>query len=374
MLNIGSSKTRQIVGLDFLRFSAALFVLLYHFLYLTSSEGHTPFRLTHGIVSFPIAGSLSQFGWIGVEIFFLISGFVISLSASGRSARQFFESRFLRLVPTAFLCASITFFVALLVNDGDILSIIKRYIRSVFFIPFGEYIDGSYWTLCIEVMFYGLIWLILLFRKWSLFFYVICFLAVISFIYNIIAFYTPEIWFINSRVTDLLLLRHGCEFALGGLLYLYFVEGSGFKVFFPAVIAFVGSCYEISVQFLRHTHDAWDITGYITLMTIWMFSLGIFIYFVKNNLTIVSRLNSNTLSIIRQMGIMTYPLYLLHAVIGSALLYQLVLLGVHATVAMIIVVITTFILTYTVSKVEIFIHPFFKTSLSFTLNKILLKK
>ncbi|MFF4602817.1 acyltransferase family protein [Streptomyces sp. NPDC001339] len=48
---------------------------------------------------FPSLHRISQYGWIGVEVFFLISGFVICMSSWGRSLGDFVVSRAARLYP-----------------------------------------------------------------------------------------------------------------------------------------------------------------------------------------------------------------------------------------------------------------------------------
>jgi peptidoglycan/LPS O-acetylase OafA/YrhL len=65
----------------------------------------------------PAFGPRFHFGWVGVEIFFVISGFVIAFTAEGASSRAFLRSRVLRLVPGPWICATI----ALVLYDGVIL-------------------------------------------------------------------------------------------------------------------------------------------------------------------------------------------------------------------------------------------------------------
>ena len=47
------------------------------------------------------------FGWIGVQIFFVISGIVIANSAQSATPFRFAVSRFLRLYPAAWIAAAI---------------------------------------------------------------------------------------------------------------------------------------------------------------------------------------------------------------------------------------------------------------------------
>jgi len=64
-------KSLYFENIDLLRAFAAISVLVYHVIELSSWK------------SFPINGLLSWFriGWMGVDLFFVISGFVITLSA-----------------------------------------------------------------------------------------------------------------------------------------------------------------------------------------------------------------------------------------------------------------------------------------------------
>lgn len=81
--------------LDGLRFVAALAVLLYHYTTLT----RTWHRLAHEI--FP--QQPGAYGWLGVYLFFLISGFVICMSSWGRGVGRFVLSRAVRLYPAYWL-------------------------------------------------------------------------------------------------------------------------------------------------------------------------------------------------------------------------------------------------------------------------------
>jgi peptidoglycan/LPS O-acetylase OafA/YrhL len=86
---------------------------------------------------------------VGVPIFFVISGLVIALVADGQSAGQFVRKRATRLYLSAWLCATATALIA-----GASLD---QYIRSVTLFPIGPWVDGVYWTLAIEIAFYGLV-------------------------------------------------------------------------------------------------------------------------------------------------------------------------------------------------------------------------
>src|SRR5689334_12900580 len=58
--------------------------------------------------AFPELLPMTWFGWVGVQIFFVISGFVIANSANAVSPIAFARSRVLRLYPAVWLCAPVT--------------------------------------------------------------------------------------------------------------------------------------------------------------------------------------------------------------------------------------------------------------------------
>ncbi|MFZ4874840.1 hypothetical protein ACL9RI_07135 [Janthinobacterium sp. Mn2066] len=96
--------------------------------------------VSHGLTGFPEIYDYSHFGWIGVQVFFFISGFVIAFSAQRASYFEFFVSWVIRLGPCVWICASITLFFLFTVDGG--FQLIQRYLRAILFIPFGAMIDA----------------------------------------------------------------------------------------------------------------------------------------------------------------------------------------------------------------------------------------
>ena len=98
-------REKALVSLDILRMIAALLVVSYHFFFYSWAMqiSHEPynFMMLSGI-SFSEVLPLSWWGWVGVEIFFVISGYVIASTADNRDAASFAKSRLLRLTPAIF--------------------------------------------------------------------------------------------------------------------------------------------------------------------------------------------------------------------------------------------------------------------------------
>lgn len=353
-------KPSPVIGLDILRFLAAASVMFYHFIYLVGEAGHTPYRLTHGLVSFPALAPFAEFGWLGVEVFFLISGFVISMSAAGATPRKFFEGRVLRLVPTAWICATLTLIVALFVHDGSILSLVSRYLHSMLFIPIGGQIDGTYWTLGVEVMFYAAVWFILFLGKWTRFYYFIVALGLASTLFNILRFPDFGSYDLKNRLFELSLLKHGCEFAAGALVYMMVTDGKKWHYILPFLVCVVGATYELTIFLMLQLSGHWDPNKFLVVIALWSILLALFLASVFLNDFFISIARDRVCASIRKLGMMTYPLYLLHQLIGSALLFVLVSEGVSSYLAVAVTILSMLLLAYLVFFSETKIHAHMK--------------
>lgn len=155
----GSSRTRtpRLFALDGLRLLCALAVAGYHFGDSWRLDGvHPPAYFL------PDAAPVLIYGFLGVEVFFLISGFVILLSSWGRTVREFAASRAARLYPAFWAGVAITTAVAAalpisgglpfarLPEGGDLLvnlSMLAEPLNT-------PLVDTVYWTLWTELRFY----------------------------------------------------------------------------------------------------------------------------------------------------------------------------------------------------------------------------
>ena len=105
-----------------------------------------------------------KFGYLGVNFFFMLSGFVIMASAHNRSAIKFGLLRALRLYPAFLSCLLITLVVLYLCGNElpSLVAIVLNglILNDYFGVP---NIDGVYWTLQAELKFYGCVFLLILF-------------------------------------------------------------------------------------------------------------------------------------------------------------------------------------------------------------------
>jgi len=162
-------KNSYFPALDGLRFFAAIFVSMFHLCYWSSFAGSTPGKFFHQVASYGETYFISRIGWVGVEIFFVLSGFVIANSALGEKPLHFLIKRALRLYPAIWICATITMMIIFINGNPINNSLMFSYLHTLILLPndFGEFgwIDGVYWTLMFEVSFYLLVFISLFVSK-----------------------------------------------------------------------------------------------------------------------------------------------------------------------------------------------------------------
>lgn len=160
------SRPPRLFELDLLRLVAALMVVAAHLISGLTEKQRS--NLALGPIfdwGEPLA-TFGQFGVLGVDIFFIISGYVIALSAEGRTARAFAASRAARILPAFWFCCLTTWLVIKLNPAYRQVSLAQLFANLLFIArPLGyEFVDGVYWTLVIELQFYAMVTLLLWWR------------------------------------------------------------------------------------------------------------------------------------------------------------------------------------------------------------------
>ncbi|ACQ79420.1 acyltransferase 3 [Beutenbergia cavernae DSM 12333] len=157
------SSRPRLRGLDGLRFVAAVTVVLYHFAAYARYEDQTWGEQVTDAVG-PI-GVVASYGALGPYLFFVISGFVILMTAWGRDVPHFLASRAGRLFPAYWVAvlATATLLIAIW-NPGRSVSWETAGVNlTMFQRAFGiSHVDGVYWTLWVEMRFYLLVLVFLL--------------------------------------------------------------------------------------------------------------------------------------------------------------------------------------------------------------------
>lgn len=328
-----------VIGLDLLRFCAAAMVMVFHigFWFSVDAKHH----LGWGGVAFPHPPWTDRFwfGWVGVEVFFVLSGYVIALSAATASAVQFLRGRALRLVPAAWICATMTALVVLAFAPAalDRSDLGLQWLRSIAFVPVGPWVDWSYWTLAIELSFYTLVFLALAAGVRAYVTAIVVTIGLASSLFWLWPLVGPpglpvpdllrtSVSGSTERAQELLLLRHGCFFALGALLHSFARQGRSW-LFLVAVPILIPACL---LEIMNRTallglKLARPFDPSVPLL-VWIAAIAAIAAAVPADAAL-RRLLGAWRPLARHLGLVTYPLYLLHQVIGFAVLQSLGALG-----------------------------------------------
>jgi peptidoglycan/LPS O-acetylase OafA/YrhL len=294
----------RVPGLDLLRVAAVAGVVLYHYGFWGPASNGVP------QVALPYLASYAQYGFLGVPVFFTISGFVIAYSAEGRTPLGFVIARFSRIYPTFLFCMTLTSVTIFLLGGTNFEVSLAQWLANLFIGAPAlrqPYVDTSYWSLVIEIVFYA--W-IAVFLKLRLFPRRIDAIIVIWL----------GITFANELTIDapvlekILMTADSGFFAVGLLIYEYFRGRRDLKLFGLFVLAAGTSVVQAihKLDFLRvHTGGTFDAR---VVAAICLSSIVVIFY--------ATRLRKLPLpaGLTLAAGGITYPLYLLHMQMGYTIL------------------------------------------------------
>jgi peptidoglycan/LPS O-acetylase OafA/YrhL len=320
---------RNLAAVDLLRFACAMLVVFNHFFSADIRDHRLPF-----VAMFPHARLERAFwqpaswGWIGVEIFFVISGYVIAASARGSLPRAFLVRRLLRLAPAAWICASISAALLLAAHIYSPAATLMRWLGSVLFLGWTEQIDASYWTLGVEVDFYLLVACCIGRRTFLSLDRLPSVLGGASLAYWIVDWWiTGSLTAVPLPISSLTLLPHGCFFAIGMMLQ------RRKRYPFDAVPALAACVLEIlSHTAMRAMTLNLPLHPWIPLA---LFAIGLAVIAGAGRMRIAGR----WARLSAMLGLMTYPLYLLHQDAGAVVAGALVRLGMGVVPALLAVVV-----------------------------------
>ena len=289
--------------IDLFRFLAAMSVVFYHYTF----RGYAADDMSS--VYFPYLADISKYGFLGIDLFFMISGFVILLTAMHKDFKGFVISRITRLYPAFWAAVTLTA-LAIIVIGGDKYSVgFTQYIANLSMVSgyFGvKPIDDVYWTLLVEISFYVLIGIIVLANQIRHIKYYLLFWLFLTAL-------TPYVH-IPSVVRILFILDWSSYFIAGSVLYLIRKEGiSALK------IAMLAASYYLS---LRYTGGRISVLGeyYQTEFSFWIVSAIITFFYIIMFLVAIKKTDMINKKIMMSLGVLTYPLYLIHENIGFMLL------------------------------------------------------
>jgi peptidoglycan/LPS O-acetylase OafA/YrhL len=191
-----SDNDHKLRGLDHLRAFAISYVFLFH----ARIFAHPKWTETAG-----------SFGWTGVDLFFVLSGFLIagqlfSKIAQGKSIllKEFFLKRVFRIIP-AYVTVVLLYFFFPMLRERPVMAPLWRYLTFTFNIWLNRSQYNTFthsWSLCVEEQFYllfpALLGLCLYFKAGKKSFYIIVALFLVGFAVRAWSWYSLVIPSLNT--------------------------------------------------------------------------------------------------------------------------------------------------------------------------------
>ncbi len=289
--------------LDLLRLAAALMVISFHWLFRGHAAGVQA-------TDFPDASRLAVYGYIGVDWFFVISGFVIAWTAEGRPAANFAVLRFARLYPAYLACMTITFAMTLSYQwPGHEVSWTDWLANTTMFAPaFGrQFMDGAYWSIVVEMVFYGWVFLGLASGLWEK-------RIPVAFVWLAISV-ANMVWIKSEALRFLLITDFAPWFIIGMMMQDIWKRGARLEVSVILVTAFLASCLSLAIQVPGFSKD-YGVSPDLALL----FTLNLLGILLIAEAISIDKVSPKLASWCALAGAVSYPLYLFHQHAGYMLI------------------------------------------------------
>nr|WP_234324079.1 acyltransferase [Streptomyces sp. NRRL S-481] len=299
-------------ALDGLRLVAALMVAAYHYGGRDGEVGEA--WGTSPKKQFPTLHEYFAYGCLGVQVFFVISGFVICMSGWGRPLKSFFASRASRLLPAYWVAVLlVTAVFALPVVTYQAVSPSDALVNlTMLQMPLGvDRVLGVCWTLWAEVRFYAL--------------FALCVVLPGANRRRVIMF--CAVWMLATVITenasmpllDIVVMPEYAPFFIGGV-GLYLVHQDRRDAYAWGIVAvswLIGQHY--AVQSLWHAPDADGFSYRSSLGIVAVVTFG-FVAVAAIALGWLRWANWRWLTV---AGALTYPFYLVHEHLGWVVIHAL---------------------------------------------------
>lgn len=289
--------------IDLLRVIALGWVICFHYLFSGISKGKID------SVSLSSFAPIAKYGYLGVELFFMISGFVI-LFSTNRSAGEFVRRRFLRLFPMFWLALVLIYLILLLPFWERSTPTFTKFLWNLTMIPtaFGQTrVDETHWYLVRELQFYAFVALVLALGLGRLLPRIFPFWAIVLCVWNLLNLPHFNIWYFSGYFSLI----------TGGAI-IYCIRESGWSRLniIGLLCAYVGSVdTRVSIIPVLEARRNTDYSAVII-------ALLVTAIFIAMLLTLSRTISKIKIQRIALAGAITYPLYLIHGRLGGTFVQQ----------------------------------------------------
>lgn len=326
-------------AIDGLRFAAALSVALWHLAALSAVSETETGKALGGVAQFPTLASWVGYGWVGVEVFFVISGFVIANSAHAATAFAFARGRFLRLYPTAWICSLFTLAAWFAIGaPGDIG---RRFVDSMTIWIKGPWLDPVMWTLAVEIIFYAVVFFLIAAGQFKRLPTLAWLFAVSSTIYVADKLFVHKIpLFSYDYVVQYLGL-----FAAGMFLWLLTQERK-LSYYLGVILSLISG----SMMIATRTAQFPSATPILDFIPIAILVASVLFIGASSQAQPTSFKRTRWQRVLRLAGLLTYPVYLLHDIAGTYFMRLLIVGGMPPHLALIAALIAVGLVAYAICR------------------------
>lgn len=330
-----SLQNTRFYEIDLYRFISAIGVVIFHYTYTGYMEGYAP------IANFPELREITRYFYMGINFFFVISGFVILMSIADGNAKKFIISRFVRLYP-AYWAALILTAIVTVFWGAEVFSVSwyqfwanASMINEAFDV---KPIDGAYWTLYIELKFYLFMLVLLWFGLMKYFQHIVAAVLLAS----TAALYTS--WAEQQNMFVLMFPHWSGYFAAGCIFYLTRRDGLNW---YRALLMTLAYFYILKQSTLfGDLMSQWFSVSFDASVITWINSVFFFLFAA----TALLKGNPLRKAWCYYFGILTYPVYLVHQHIGFMIFNRF---GIESNISMLVIVtiMLMVLLAYTIHRV-----------------------
>ncbi|GAA3345678.1 acyltransferase [Amorphoplanes nipponensis] len=256
------------------------------------------------------------YGWLGVNIFFLISGFVIAMSGWGRTLGGFFTARVARLFPAYWFAVLLTVAVVSFrpgLTNGQVRGGVENAVLNLTMVQAaygGPSVDPSYWTLWWELRFYLIFAVVVMvgltYRR------VVAFCALWT-VGAVVAEAT------DNKLLDLVAMPQYAPYFIAGVAF-HLIHRFGGNLLLTGIVGFN---YLLALHFVDRDIASQIRESDITARTDELVALAVTCFFLVMAMVALHVLDRIDWRWLTVAGALSYPLYLMHQVIGFVVIREL---------------------------------------------------
>jgi peptidoglycan/LPS O-acetylase OafA/YrhL len=288
-----TTKIKRSGELDILRFLAVLIVFLAHF---TDTFNQVYQIVPENLKYAPIF----RYGPVALSLFFIISGYVVTMTSIKRNIREFTITRLSRIYPLFWVSCIIAFLLPRIFATHSYLAFtsVKTFLANLTMLApiFGQpMINPVFHTLIVELLFYFFIGITIYFKLWNRI------LTVIAIMFGLCI--------INSFFADQGLQTFFPAFAAGMLFYFLKIGyGKKWIIFILLLIAiaisvYTGKVLSLDIERLYNDNIQFKLPVYMTVIVV----VFILFYFISRG-----KIHIKNYPLFQILGEIAYPFYLFH--------------------------------------------------------------